>query len=109
MLTRKSISIESLTHHHIRMHYLLIYHTAEDFLNARAPYRAEHLQLVTAAYERGELLIGGALENPVDMALLVFKGSSAEVAEGFAQRDPYVLNGAVKRWEVRPWAVKIGG
>ena len=91
------------------MYYVLIYHTTDGFINARAPFREEHLQLVTAAHKRGELVMGGALENPVDTALLVFKGSSSAVAESFAQNDPYVLNGAVKSWEVRPWAVKIGG
>ncbi len=91
------------------MHYVLIYHTADNFIEARAPFREEHLALVQAAHRRGELVMGGALENPVDMAMIVFKGEGPEVAENFAKRDPYVQNEAVKYWEVRPWAVKIGG
>jgi len=27
------------------------------------------------------------------------------VAEAFAARDPYVLNGLVTKWRVRPWNV----
>jgi len=28
--------------------------------------------------------------------------------ESFARHDPYVINGLVKRWEVRPWTAVIG-
>src|SRR6266567_1598770 len=28
--------------------------------------------------------------------------------EAFARKDPYVVNGLVKKWEVRPWNVVIG-
>jgi hypothetical protein len=31
------------------------------------------------------------------------------VVEAFARRDPYVINGFVTRWDVRSWAVVIGG
>ena len=31
------------------------------------------------------------------------------LAEDFARRDPYVANGLVTKWTVRPWAVVIGG
>jgi hypothetical protein len=41
----------------------------------------------------GELVLGGALTEPVDTALLLFKGDSPRVAEAFAESDPYVLNG----------------
>ena len=30
-------------------------------------------------------------------------------SEDFARRDPYVANGLVTKWTVRPWAVVIGG
>jgi hypothetical protein len=34
----------------------------------------------------------------------VFKAATA-VAEDFARRDPYVVNGLITRWVVRPWNV----
>jgi hypothetical protein len=40
------------------------------------------------ASERGELLLGSALASPGDAALLLFKGTSIEVAENFAESDP---------------------
>ena len=41
-------------------------------------------------------------------AVLLFKGDSPEVAEKFAREDPYVTNGAVKRWYVREWTTVAG-
>jgi uncharacterized protein len=40
--------------------------------------------------------------------VLVFRGSSPEVAESFARSDPYVNNGLVTRWRVRKWTTVIG-
>ena len=91
------------------MYFILFYDTVDDYLTQRAPYRDEHLALGRAALERGELVMGGALAEPADGAVLVFKGDSAEVAERFAHSDPYVANGLIRSWRVRPWTVVLGG
>lgn len=91
------------------MYYLLLYDVVDDYVALRAPLRAAHLERALAAVERGELILGGALANPVDGAVLLFQGSSPEVAEEFARNDPYVLNGLVTRWRVREWTVVVGG
>jgi hypothetical protein len=44
----------------------------------------------------------------VDGAVLLFRGSSAAVAESFATMDPYVLNHLVTSWRVREWATVVG-
>jgi uncharacterized protein len=90
------------------VHYLLFYEVSPEYLARRGEYRAEHLELAWQAAERGELVLGGALADPVDGALLLFKGESAEVAEGFAIADPYVKNGLVTKWRVRPWTTVVG-
>lgn len=90
------------------MHYLLMYTLAPDYLERRAALRDQHLALAWAAVDRGELLLGGALTDPVDLAVLLFQGDSPAVAERFAQTDPYVLNGLVARWAVRPWTTVVG-
>ena len=89
--------------------YALFYEADSDFVARRVPYREEHLNLAKEAYARGDLVLAGAIDDPIDRALLVFRGESPESAKAFAQRDPYVRNGLVKRWEVRPWNVVIGG
>jgi uncharacterized protein YciI len=52
--------------------------------------------------------MAGALADPPDRAVLVFRGHDASVAEAFAAVDPYVKNGLVKNWAVRNWTVVIG-
>ncbi len=90
------------------MHYLLFYEVSDDYVERRAQYRSEHLTLAWQAHDRGELILGGALGEPTDTAVLLFQGDSPEVAERFVKLDPYVRNGLVKSWRVRPWATVVG-
>jgi len=90
------------------MHYLLIYDVVADYVERRAPLRAEHIALARAAEARGELVLGGALANPPDGAILLFRGDSPAAAEAFAAVDPYVKNGLVTRWRVREWTTVVG-
>lgn len=91
------------------MHYVLAYRTIEGYVEKRAPYRPEHLAYANEAHARGELIMGGALGEPADTALLIFRADSPSVAEEFARNDPYVKAGLIKEWSVRPWTVVIGG
>lgn len=89
-------------------YYALFYDVVENFVARRASYRDEHLRLAQEAHRRGELLLGGALADPADRALLVFRAPERSVVENFARNDPYVVHGLVSRWEIRPWSVVIG-
>ena len=88
--------------------YTLEYETVDDFLNRRTPHRAEHLRLVRDAHARGELVLAGALGDPPDGALLIFRVEAPAAAENFARCDPYVTNGLITAWRVRPWHVVVG-
>jgi len=87
---------------------MLFYDFVDDYLQRRGEFRAEHLKLGWEAVERGELVLAGALADPVDGALLLFKGDTPAAAEAFAARDPYVRAGLVTRWRVRPWTTVVG-
>ena len=89
-------------------YYVLVYHLTDDYLERRGNYRAEHLQMAKDAEARGELVLGGAYSDPADTALLVWRGEDASTAENFVANDPYVKNGLIARWEIRPWTVVIG-
>jgi uncharacterized protein YciI len=90
------------------MHYLLFYDAAPDYLERRPQFRAEHLALARAAHARGELVLGGALANPVDGAVLLFRCDSIAPIEAFVAADPYVKNGLVSRWHIREWTTVVG-
>ncbi|MGE0041616.1 MAG: YciI-like protein [Vicinamibacterales bacterium] len=89
-------------------HFLLFYDVTDDYLARRADFRGVHLEKAWAAQARGELVLAGAFADPVDGAVLLFKGESKAVAEEFAKTDPYVLNGLVARWRVREWTTVVG-
>jgi len=90
------------------MYYILLYTTVDNYVERRKPFREEHLSLAQQAYQNGSLIMGGALDDPADSAMLVFKSDSPQIANEFAQNDPYVKNGLIKEWQVRPWIVVIG-
>ena len=90
------------------MHYILFYDIVDDFAAKRVQFRGAHLQLIQQSFERGELVLAGALAEPVDGAVLIFRGESGEAAEAFAKADPYVTNGLVTSWRVRKWTTVIG-
>ena len=88
------------------MHYLLLYEVVDDYVAKRAPFRDLHLALASAAVQQGDLLLGGALAEPADGAVLLFRTQAA--AEGFANADPYVHNGLITKWTVRQWNTVAG-
>lgn len=90
------------------MHYLLIYDLAADYMERRPAFRPAHLGMARAAVARGDLVLGGALADPPDRAILLFRGTSPDAAQEFARTDPYVLNGLVTRWQVREWTTVVG-
>jgi uncharacterized protein len=90
------------------MHYLLFYTVADDYLERRGAYRAEHIARARQAHARGELVLAGALADPVDGAVFLFQGDSPDAAADFARADPYVVHGLVKDWRVRAWTTVVG-
>ena len=90
------------------MYFILRYELCDDYLERRSQWRAEHLALAQAAVDRGELRLAGALAEPADEAVLVFRGADGSAAEAFARVDPYVREGLVRRWTVRRWTVVLG-
>jgi uncharacterized protein YciI len=92
----------------LNSYFVLSYDVVEGFVERRVPHRPEHLRLISEAHARGEVVMAGALGDPPEGGLLVFRSETAATAEEFARRDPYVVNGLVTRWQVRPWNVVVG-
>ena len=88
-------------------YFALTYEVVDDFIDKRMPFRPSHLKEVRDAHARGELVMAGALGDPAG-ALLVFRAADKSAAENFARADPYVKEGLVKAWQVRPWTVVVG-
>ena len=67
-------------------YFVLFYETADNYVEKRAPYRGQHLELARAAHARGELLLAGALADPADRAVLVFRTPDKSAVEEFAHQ-----------------------
>jgi uncharacterized protein len=90
-------------------YFALLYDVVDGFRERRMVFREAHLRLIRDTHDRGLLVMAGALGDPPDGALLVFRAESAAPVEAFARADPYVREGLVTSWRVRPWTVVIGG
>lgn len=90
------------------MHYLLFYEVVEDYIERRKPLRAAHFEHAQKAYDAGRLMLAGALDEPVDGAVFVFRAADPAAPARFAENDPYVLGGIVKSWRVRKWNTVLG-
>jgi uncharacterized protein YciI len=91
------------------MYFALFYDVVDDFVNRRAPFRQQHLERARDSHARGHLVLAGALDEPVDGAVLVFRAQDRSLVEEFVAGDPYVNQGLVPQWRIRPWTVVVGG
>ena len=89
-------------------YYLLEYALIDDYLARRTTFREEHLALAREAHRRGNLILAGALAEPPDRAVLIWRTSDRSVIERFIDEDPYVRHGLVTSWTIRQWNVVIG-
>jgi len=84
------------------MKYVMTYRAVADFLPLAQQNYPGHSARVDEFAGRGELLMVGTFDEPMDgTAMGVF--TTREAAEQFVAGDPFVLNGVVAEWSVRPW------
>ncbi len=84
------------------MKYVMTYRAVEDFLPLAQRNYPGHSARVDEFARRGDLLMVGTFDEPMNgEAMGVF--TTREAAEEFIGGDPFVLNGVVASWAVRPW------
>jgi uncharacterized protein YciI len=89
-------------------HYILFLEFGDTYEARRPEFRNAHLEKAWAAADRGELILAGALTDPLDTGIILFKGESTEVVEKFVKEDPYINNGLIRSWRIREWATVVG-
>jgi uncharacterized protein YciI len=89
-------------------HYLLIYDAVENYVERRTAHRAAHIAAARASQEIGELVLAGALADPIDGSVFLFKCETDEPVRRFAESDPYVVAGLIRQWRIREWTTVIG-
>ena len=89
------------------MYYILTYETIDDYVEKRKPFRQEHLDLLKRELDAKHVVLGGALEDPTDKAVVIWKVQDKKTIEEFVSKDPYVQQGLVSKYEIRSWNVVI--
>ncbi len=84
------------------MKYVMSYRSVEDFLPLAQQHFPAHLERLHEFHARGVLLMVGTFDEPMNGdAMGIFTNRKA--AEDFVAGDPFVLNGVVASWSIRPW------
>ncbi|UJR28212.1 hypothetical protein I4U23_009462 [Adineta vaga] len=88
--------------------HILHYDYVSNVVEKRKPYREAHLNFIGKQVENGNVILGGATGNPPSEALLIFRNLSLKEIEQLAQQDPYVINGIVTKYSVKPYMAVVG-
>jgi uncharacterized protein len=84
------------------MKHVLRYTAVEDFMPLAMANGEAHVARLHEFHARGVLLMAGPMHEPMNGdSLAVF--TTREAAEEFVRDDPFVLNGVVATWDLRPW------
>ena len=84
------------------MTYATTWRAVDDFLPLARQHGPAHVQRLHYFHGRGVLLMAGTFDEPMNGdAMGIF--TSRVAAEKFIAGDPFVLNGVVATWALRPW------
>jgi uncharacterized protein YciI len=82
--------------------YVVLYESAENVLEKAPAHFRAHSERVDDFHARGTLLLTGTFADPQQHgSMAIF--TTREAAEEFVAGDPFVLNGVVRRSEIREW------
>ena len=90
------------------IYHLLTLDYVEDILEKRDPYRADHIAGAKAAEADGKVVLAGALQNPTDAGVFVFKDCDEAFVDAFVKADAYDKAGLVPGYTIRPWMIVVG-
>ena len=84
------------------MKYVVLYESADDVLNRAPAHFPAHKARLDEFHARGDLLMVGTFGDPQEQgSMAIFP--TREAAEAFVEGDPFVLDGVIRRHEIRAW------
>jgi uncharacterized protein len=84
------------------MKYVVLYESADDVMSKAPAHFPAHQERLDEFRARGDLLMVGTFGDPQsEGSMAIFRTRAA--AEEFTAGDPFVLNGVVRRFEIREW------
>lgn len=89
--------------------FLVIYQYVPDMEQRRTPHRPAHLDWLRERAEAGRLILAGATLDPVDTAVLIFRGEDVLAVRRMLLDDPYAAANLITGVTVRPMGLAVGG
>lgn len=87
--------------------FAVAYRYVPDMEERRGPVRADHLAFLKDLAAKDQLMLAGALTDPVDEAWIVVRAESVAAARELMNADPYAKAGLIRSVTIRPIAVVI--
>jgi len=82
--------------------YVVLYESADDVLSRAPAHFPAHKARLDEFHARGDILMVGTFGDPQEQgSMAIFP--TREAAEAFVAGDPFVLEGVVRRHEIREW------
>lgn len=78
-------------------YYMLYYKLVPDILNARIPFKDEHIRILHELSSRGLVFVGGEIAEGFP-AVFMFEGENDDVLKEWLTRDPYLNNKLVEEY-----------
>jgi uncharacterized protein YciI len=87
--------------------YVVLYESADNVAEKAPLHFGAHWARALEFHTRGDLwLIGTFADAQTEGSMAIF--NTREAAEEFVAGDPFVLEGVVRRWELREWTEALG-
>jgi len=86
----------------VRTYAVVLYEPADDVVSRAPAHFPAHKARLDEFHAAGDLVLVGTFGDPqAQGSMAVF--TSREAAGRFVEGDPFVLNGVVRRHEIRDW------
>jgi uncharacterized protein len=88
--------------------FLVTYRYVPGMEERRTPHRAAHLEWLRELHAAGRLLLAGALQDPVDTGVLIFRAPDGYTVRQLLMQDPYARAELIVEVSVRPYGIAVG-
>jgi uncharacterized protein YciI len=89
--------------------FVVIYRYVPDMESRRTPHREEHLSWLRELAAQGLVVVAGAVQEPLDSAVLVVRGADLHDVRRRLIDDPYAKANLITEVVVRPIGLAVGG
>jgi uncharacterized protein len=87
--------------------FAVAYGYVPEMAERRGPHRGAHLEFLKALLAQDQLVLAGALTDPIDGAWIVVRAESQAAARALMDPDPYARAGLISSVTIRPISIAL--